>query len=118
MKPGFWRHPAHLVIGLVVWSLWFVVVYTGLSLGCQLAPPAEAQGPFNRLTVATLLGGVAVALMLVWAARACWRVANTGDGGAHDQARWVARVSAGLYLLSGFAALAIVLPGLVLAPCL
>ena len=115
-----WTHPVHLVLGLLVWSLWFVVVYTGLSLGCQRAPTVGEQGPFNVVTVVTLAGGVLVGLGLLWAARGCWRVARCkGDQDtANEQQRAVASVAAGLYLVSAFAALAIVLPGLFMMPCL
>lgn len=115
-----WNHPVHLVLGLVIWSVWFVVVYTGFSLGCQLLSPADEQGPFNAVTAATLAGGVLVALVLLWAARGCWQAARSSseqDTDNEPQAA-VASVAAGLYLLSAFSALAIVLPGVAMVPCL
>ena len=41
-----WRphHPVHLILGLCVWSIWFVVLYGGLSVACQLTPPEPQQG--------------------------------------------------------------------------
>jgi len=31
-------------IGLSLWSLWFVVLYGGLSVGCDLRPPDSGAG--------------------------------------------------------------------------
>ncbi len=43
------HHAAHLIVGLTVWSIWFVVLYGGLSVACELAPPEPNSGPFNWL---------------------------------------------------------------------
>lgn len=115
-----WTHPVHLVAGLTVWACWFVVVCTGLSLGCQEIPPAEQRGPFNLVTGATLAGGILMAAGLFWAAWCCWRAGRRENVRTEPgrQKKRVAVTAAGLYLVSAVSALAIVLPGLVLTPCL
>jgi hypothetical protein len=32
-------HPLQLVPGLIIWALWFIAIYGGLSVACALAPP-------------------------------------------------------------------------------
>ena len=32
-------HPIHLIVGLTLWSVWFVAVYSGLSVACAVNPP-------------------------------------------------------------------------------
>lgn len=106
-------HPGHLVIGLTIWAIWFVVVYGGVSLACAIAPPTPAAGPWNWinagvgvLTLATIAGLSAVALF-------CWR----GRRAASPARHFVATTAAGLYLIAAVATLAVGAPALRLPPC-
>jgi hypothetical protein len=105
--------PFHLALGLVVWSVWFVVLYGGLSLGCALAPPDPSLG------AATWLNGLLAAfsaLTLAWLLRqvlACWRSVRTGAGWQ----RFVMWVALGVYAAAAVATLVIGVPVFVLAPC-
>lgn len=111
MIPG-WTHPAHLFLGLVAWSVWFVAIYGLLSVGCAVAPPATEQGAATWINGWLLALTVAVTLLLASAAWRCWRI--TADSREH---RFVVRVSAGVYLVSAASTLAVGLPVIVYPPC-
>jgi hypothetical protein len=110
-------HPMHLVLGLVVWSVWFVAIYGVLSVACTVAPPPETAGAFTGINALLLLLTVFTAAALVYGAWRCWL--TTGDA-ADDPgpARFIPGVSAAAYLAASVAVLAIGLPAIVLPPCL
>lgn len=107
-------HPLHLVLGLALWALWFVILYAGLSIVCTVAPPAADQGALTLVNSAVLAGGVAVAGALCWCARYVLRAAGTR---ARQPGEVPASVSVALYTVSAVASLAIALPGVLLPPC-
>ena len=49
-------HPIHLIVGLTLWSVWFVAVYSGLSVACAVNPPPPEARSLTLLSVA--LGGM------------------------------------------------------------
>lgn len=107
-------HPMHLAAGPLLWCLWFVVAYGGLSVGCALAPPDPAQGARNALNLVLGLAGVVFVLTLAAGVRHCLRLADRGAAGRN---RFIGRTAAGLYALSALAALWVGLPLLFLPPC-
>ncbi|APX92080.1 hypothetical protein BWR19_03515 [Halomonas sp. 1513] len=107
-------HPLHLVIGLTLWSLWFVAIYGGLSVACAVAPPAAEQGALTAINVALGLLTVATTALLGWLAWACLEAARDELG----RPRFVAAVSAGLYLFSAVATLFVGIPVIGVPPCL
>jgi hypothetical protein len=110
-------HPMHLVLGLVLWSVWFVAMYGGLSVACVVAPPAEAAGALTWINGVLLLLTLFTTALLLYAAWRCWQAAGAADVD-EKQARFVARVSAAVYLASAGAVLAVGLPVIVLPPCI
>jgi hypothetical protein len=112
-------HPLHLVLGLTVWFAWFCLVYGGLSVACAVAPPAPEAGPLNGVNAGLLLLTVLTAVLLAWAARRCWRDAQRFPAGSPPgRKRFVAGVSAALYVLAAVSTLVVGLPLLLLPPCL
>ncbi|RUR28618.1 hypothetical protein ELY33_13805 [Vreelandella andesensis] len=107
-------HPIHLVVGLMLWSLWFVGVYSGLSVACAVAPPPPEAGAFTGLNAA--LGGVSLITAVGFAVLA-W-----GGGQAAKQhqgrQRFHATVSAWLYLFSAFGVVFAGMPIISVPPCL
>ncbi|GAA3964968.1 hypothetical protein [Allohahella marinimesophila] len=114
LKPG---HPAHLVLGLVIWSVWFVLLYGGLSVACELAPPGAEQGALNWLNATLLVLGVFFFVMLLAGAYMSWRHAPSAESDQPQQ-RFLGRVAAAVYLFAAIASLAIAVPSLVMPPCL
>ncbi|MDR6982532.1 heme/copper-type cytochrome/quinol oxidase subunit 2 [Rheinheimera pacifica] len=113
-EPG---HPAQLVLGFSIWSIWFIAMYAGLSVVCQLAAPAPADSAGNWLNY-TLWGLtlVVLALLLLLAWRG-WRYCRSGQNGSGTP-RFIGYVSTVLYLMAALATLVGGLPVLVLPPCI
>ncbi|OOG21018.1 hypothetical protein B1C78_16795 [Thioalkalivibrio denitrificans] len=112
-------HPAHLVIGLVVWSVWFVVLYGGLSVACAVAPPAPSTGALTWINGVLLLLTLLVTGALLVQARHCLTaVRRSHDRPASGLMRFLPAVSGALYLASAVATLAVGLPVIMLPPCL
>lgn len=109
------HHAAHLIIGLTVWSVWFVVLYGGLSVACQLAPPAPGSGPLNWINPLLWLSTLVVVGALLWMA---YRLGRVTAQHSRPIRNYVRVVSAFLYLISAFATLALAVPVLFLPPCI
>ncbi|MDI5934125.1 hypothetical protein [Halomonas kalidii] len=107
-------HPLQLILGLTIWSLWFVALYGGLSVACAVAPPAPTQGAMTGLNLWLGLLTLATLGLLGWLARVCLTAAWRGQGGA----RFMAALGAGLHLFSAAGVAFVGLPLVVLPPCL
>lgn len=110
------HNPIHLPLGLVIWSLWFVALYGGLSVGCKLVPPEPEAGSRTALSLALLLGSLLTAAALGWLTWLFWRAARQArkSGGEH----YVATTAAAVNLVAMLAVLFITLPILWMPPCL
>lgn len=126
MLPTRWlkaSHPMQLVLGLCVWSVWFVALYGGMSVACALAPPAQEVGAVNWLNGSLALLTLATAAVLGYAAFRCWRSAAVSAPTELDKhapqrpTRFITRIAAGLHCFSAAATLAVGLPLLLLPPC-
>lgn len=117
LSPG---HPAQIVMGFVIWSLWFIAMYGGLSVACQLAPPDTGQGAFTWINgglFALTLLVMALLVFLAWrSGRYCASQHKAGAEAAGFE-RFVGYVGTVLYLIAAVATLAGGLPVLVLTPC-
>ena len=109
-------HPVHLVLGLIIWAVWFVVLYGGLSVGCALAPPDVALGSLSWLNAVLLILTLACAAVLLWLAACCWRGRASAGGDLPRQ--FIVHVGAAIYLLSAAAVLLVGLPVFALPPCI
>lgn len=108
-------NPIHIPLGLVIWSLWFVALYGGLSVGCSLTPPAPEQGQWNWLNAVLGLFSLLTMALLLWLAR-LFQLAARRE--AQRPARcFSARLAAGVHLIGAIATLFIAIPTLSLPPC-
>ncbi|MDA7415016.1 hypothetical protein PGB34_01440 [Xenophilus arseniciresistens] len=113
----------HVAAGFTLWSLWFVAAYGALSVACAVAPPAPARGPFTGVNLSLLLLTLATVALLLAAAWQCWRGrrALRPEGPAHRERavrrRFLAGLSALLYLTAAAATAFVGLPLLWLPPC-
>lgn len=107
-------HPVQLVLGPIVWALWFVAIYAGLSVACSVAPPEASKGAVTWLNGALLVLTLLVTLVLAGASVWCWRASRQGS----TREVFFTRVSAAVYLLTAGSTLLIGAPVLVLPPCL
>lgn len=125
-------HPMQIALGLIVWSVYFVVIYSGLSVGCDLSPPPMEQGAFNWLNGTLLAITLITGTWLLLQAWRCWRApAHTahnpadseidqrepGSGQLAGARQLIVHVATGVNLIAGVATLAVGAPLLVLAPC-
>ena len=129
-------HPFQLVLGLILWALWFVLMYAGLSVVCETAAPAQEQGPLTWLSTGLVLLTILTLFLLLFLAQRCWRshrrlrraaldtkvpeteTETNGQATANkqDQQR-VASVATLAYLASAVAVLLAILPLSLLPPC-
>lgn len=109
-------HPIQIPLGLVIWSLWFVALYGGLSVACSVAPPPADDGAWNWLNLA--LGGLTLAtlLALLWLARRFCRMTAPGHG-LNERQVFVTRMAAGMHFIAALATLFVGIPLLQLPPC-
>lgn len=107
-------HPLQLALGLIVWSVWFVVLYGGLSVACAVVPPAATLGVITWVNGLLLLLTLATTALLAYWARVCWRAAA---GEITRQQRFVGRIAAGVHLIAAGSTLAVGLPVIALPPC-
>lgn len=107
-------HPLQLVLGLTLWSLWFVVLYGGLSVACAAAPPAPGQGAMTGINLWLGLMTLATLGLLGWLVRFCLGAARRERG----RSRFLAALAAGLHLFSAAGVAVVALPLVALPPCL
>lgn len=116
------HHPLQLVLGLIIWSLFFVVIYSGLSVGCAFSPPSPDQGALNWINFSVLLVTLVTLLVLLASAYHCWRSRQVSMSGENDDQhkarRFIAGIAASEYLLAAAATLVVGLPAVYLPPCL
>lgn len=109
-----WRsphHPLQLVLGLLLWSGWFVLIYSTLSVGCGLSPQADGE-------LKALLGATALPVLIA-SAWLGWRCLRAGrQRGQYGWQRFIALCGAGIHLIALLATLFVALPLLFLPPCL
>ncbi|MFC0711431.1 hypothetical protein [Azorhizophilus paspali] len=111
MRPG---HPLQLALGLIIWSLWLVAVYAGLSLSCLSVWPDARLGVGSWLN--ELLGSLTL-LIAAWLFGCAWRLWRMPPPILAAR-RFVVRVGAWVYLLAAVATLFVGLPIMALPPCL
>lgn len=108
-------HLLQLALGLIIWSLYFVALYAGLSLGCLYGATASGIGWTNLLV---LLFTLLVATALFGLAWRNWRWLKRDALNARISQIFVARLGAILHSVAAFATLSVGAPALVLIPCL
>lgn len=108
-------NPTHIVTGLSIWSVWFIVLYGGQGVGCSVAPPPLEDGPWTWLNLTLAVLSVLTAGLLLWLARVFQRAAKRPH--CSDRERFVASVSAVANLIAAIAVVFIALPLMALPPC-
>ncbi|MCH8543576.1 MAG: hypothetical protein LAT61_08400 [Alcanivorax sp.] len=117
MKKGFPLpavHPLQLPLGLIIWALWFVTVYGGLSVGCAIAQPAAEAGALTWINAVLGLLTIAVSVLLLALARFCMLAAQRGEP---PERLFIARLAAGAHVIAALSTLITGLPILVFPPC-
>ncbi|UTF60208.1 hypothetical protein [Gilvimarinus sp. DA14] len=143
MLPAF--HPMQKILGLIIWSLYFVFMYGGLSVACNHFSPGADKGALTWINASVILITLLVTLGLLYQAWRGWKVLQHHK---HQRAQWrkqqqpqqqdpqqeskkhgpqsetlpphefILYVSVAVYCVAAVATLGTGLPALVLAPCL
>lgn len=107
-------HPLHLIGGLSLWAIWFVITYGGLSVACRWQDD-QADSLLSFTNPVLLLFSVVMILVLIRCMQRSWHAAREVKPGP---SRFITTLAAALYAASALAVAAVALPLLRLPPCL
>lgn len=110
-------HPLQIVVGLVVWSLWFVAIYGGQAIACRICPPDPAQGVWNWLNGSLGLLTLLTLALLLGLTRYFWRLPLQRPS-LNERELFVTKLAAGVHLVAALATAFVGAPLLQLPPCL
>lgn len=111
------RYPLLLVAGLVVWAVWFVLLYSILSIACNVAPPAT-NNPWNWLNGSLLVMTLIVAAKLLYFAyyfSTKRSLAHVTPGSTKCFINWIA---VAVFIVAAIATSAIGIMTLFFPPCI
>lgn len=109
-------HPMQIVLGLIIWAVWFVVIYGGIGVVCGVAPPPVEQGALTWINGLMLVLGIAFAAYLGHRSWLCYKAApEFGAGDPHG--RFISRIASFVYGFAAVASLGIALPVVLFPPC-
>lgn len=112
----FRHHPIHLVLGLTVWAVWFVIIYSLLSIGCA-GTPITASGSI-WINIIILCFTLLVLIALVYFTTAYWQTNKDHFRTSKGVVRFIIWVSLGGYLIAIIALFSIGIMVLFFPPCL
>lgn len=110
-------HPIQLVLGLIIWSVWFVFIYSFLSLSCEYATISLHSG-FTWLNATLFLSTIIVVLLLLFLAYHSWRGIKLLPKKRNSNRHIIAWIGFGVYLAAASITFIIGLTVLFLPPCL
>ena len=124
-------HPVQITLGLIIWSIYFVALYAGLSIACQHVVPAQETGAMTWLNLTLLAGTFIVFIGLLLQAWRSWKIfiqidppvpASKINKNQTDETqrlgRFMAFLGAAVYSVAALATLMVGTPTLVLMPCI
>ncbi|MBB3102336.1 hypothetical protein [Azomonas macrocytogenes] len=109
-------HPLQIPVGLLVWCLWFMAFYGGLSVACSVSPPNPANGPFTWLNGCLGLFTLATFTFLARMAWKAWSLARTSEE-LDERQLVVTRLAGYVYTVAALATLLMGVPLIQLPPC-
>ena len=109
-------HPIHNPLCFIICSLWFVALYGGLSVACEVAPPPVEAAQWTWLNALLLVATLAVVTLLVALTFGFWRASERAR--QRPKERFVAWIAAAVNATAVLACLFIALPILSMPPCL
>lgn len=109
-------HPMQIVLGLIIWSIWFAGIYAAHGVACAVSPPDPAQGIVNWLNLSFAGGTLLVVALLLWLAHRAWKLARPLHE-LNERLLFVTRVAAGIHLIAAVATLFIGLQLAFYPPC-
>ena len=118
MKPRWFSalHPMQIILGLIIWSVWFAGIYGAHGVACAVNPPDPQLGIVNWLNASFGVGTLAVVALLLWLAHRAWKLSRPPHR-LDERQLFVARVAAGIHLIAALSTLFIGLQLAFLPPC-
>ncbi|TLX57217.1 hypothetical protein DN824_11710 [Stutzerimonas nosocomialis] len=110
-------HPIQIPLGFVLWSFWFVAMYGGHAVACEINPPDPTLGPWNWLNGTLGLLTLVTLAILVLQARRFWKLSRMTDE-LNERQIFVTKITSGLHLIAALATLYVGIPLLQLPPCI
>lgn len=114
----------HLVSGMIVWAVWFVVAYALTGLGCRGGWNHLVWGGTNVLTLVLVLSAVIALALIGWCGlrgHAMWKQGRDGSGArgqdATQRQRFAGMATAVLAGIAAIGTVFTVIPMLMLDPC-
>lgn len=108
-------HPMQLAWGLLLWSLWFVVIYATQALSC-VSSPADGQSALTGVNTGLLLLSAALTATLAAMMWRCLRASR--QQGLPSTARFIALTAGALHGTAALSTVFVALPLWSLPPCL
>lgn len=110
-------HPLLLVAGLVMWAIWFVLMYSILSIACNVAPPATyySLNWLNGFLLAITLITTAKLLYFAYYVSTKKPLANVAPSPTKRFINWIA---VAVFIVAAVATSAIGIMTLFFPPCL
>lgn len=109
--------PLLMVLGLIIWSIWFVLMYGFLSVACAITPPTPLHA-FTWLNSALMITTVITVLLLLYLTDYCWHRLQRLDVGKTQSNRFTLWIAVGVSLIAAGATLSIGIMVLFFPPCL
>jgi len=110
-------YPLLLVAGLVVWAIWFVLMYSILSIVCNITPPTTTNHPLNWLNVSLLALTFITAVMLFYFAY-CYSKKQTSSNTASPTKSFINWIAIAVFIVAAVATGAIGIMTLFFPPCI
>ena len=110
-------HPIQIVLGLIIWSIWFAGIYGAHGVACAISPPDPAQGIFNWLNASFGLATLAVVALLLWLGHRAWQLSRPPYE-LDERQLFVTRLAAGIHRIAALSTLFIGLQLAFLPPCI
>ncbi|KTD13241.1 hypothetical protein [Legionella jamestowniensis] len=108
-------HPIQMILGLVIWSIWFILMYSFLSIGCSVVFSGITRSGINIIlfccTWVTLI-------ILVYLTYHCWKTHKSLADKCSTVTAFVLWISFGGYVTAVIATFSIGVMVLFFPPCL
>lgn len=110
-------HPMQMVLGLIIWAIWFVLVYAGLSLACEQVGLAAGDS-LSWVNLLLMTFTMLTCGLLLFLAHRTWRDARRDWRNQSSAGRFIVRTAVTVDLVAALVTLAVGLPVVMLPPCL
>ncbi len=112
----FSPNPLHLIFGLTIWGIWFVIMYSFLSIGCSISPISSSA--LNRINIILFCSMLMTLIILLYLMYICWQTVKSHSDKRSALTAFILWVSLGSYLAAIVATFSIGIMVLFFPPCL